>query len=89
MTAIGEALLQAGSSVLSAPLQQQLDFEGELDEFGQRLCETMADFGATHLNCLGTHEQKILFLQQVSACMPGAVFERCTIWASMCARRLC
>lgn len=65
MTATGEALLQAASKVLTAPTQQQLDFEGNLDEFGQRLCETMADFGSTHLNCLGSHENKILFLQQV------------------------
>lgn len=66
MAEIGKALLQAASGVLTQQSQQELDFEGELDEFGQRLCETMAGFGSTHLHCLDTHDNKILFLQQVT-----------------------
>lgn len=69
IAATGEALMQAASCVLNQQSQQELDFEGDLDEFGQRLCETMADFGSTHLHCLTSRESKILFLQQVG--MPG------------------
>ncbi|KAL3150212.1 hypothetical protein ABBQ32_000071 [Trebouxia sp. C0010 RCD-2024] len=64
MAATGEALVQAASAVLTQQAQEQLSFEGDSDEFGQRLCETMAEFGATHLHCLPTHDSKILFLQQ-------------------------
>lgn len=65
MAATGEALVQAASAVLTQQAQEQLSFEGDSDEFGQRLCETMAEFGGTHLHCLPTHDSKIMFLQQM------------------------
>ena len=66
MAATGEALVQAASALLTQQAQEQLSFEGDSDEFGQRLCETMAEFGSSHLHCLPSHDNKILFLQQVS-----------------------
>lgn len=65
MAATGEALVQAASAVLTKQAQEQLSFEGDSDEFGQRLCETMAEFGSSHLHALASHDAKILFLQQV------------------------
>ncbi len=66
MAATGEALVQAASALLTQQAQEQLSFEGDSDEFGQRLCETMAEFGSSHLHCLPSHDNKILFLQQAS-----------------------
>ena len=66
MAASGEALVQAASALLTQAPQEQLSFEGDSDEFGQRLCETMAEFGSSHLHCLPSHQSKILFLQQAS-----------------------
>ena len=57
--------MQAASALLTQQPQEQLSFEGDSDEFGQRLCETMAEFGSSHLHCLPTQQNKILFLQQV------------------------
>lgn len=65
MAATGEALVQAASTVLTQQAQEQLSFEGDSDEFGQRLCETMAEFGSSHLHSLPSQDTKILFLQQV------------------------
>lgn len=67
MAATGEALVQAASALLAQQAQEQLGFEGDSDEFGQRLCDTMAEFGSSHLHCLPSHDNKILFLQQMLA----------------------
>lgn len=67
MASSGEALVQAASALLTQQPQEQLSFEGDSDEFGQRLCETMAEFGSSHLHCLPTQQNKILFLQQMLA----------------------
>ena len=69
MTETGQALLGAASQLLAPGNVAQLDFEGDADEFGQYLCETMASYGASHLHCIGSPDKKILFLQQVrSSC---------------------
>ena len=67
MTEVGQALLAAGSQLLAPRNVAQLDFEGEADDFGQYLCETMALYGASHLHCIGGPDRKVLFLQQVRA----------------------
>ena len=87
MAATGEALVQAASALLAQQAQEQLSFEGDSDEFGQRLCDSMAEFGSTHLHCLPTHQNKILFLQQVSLllashCLPTF----CHIHTTSCVR---
>lgn len=64
MAATGGALTQAASTVLTQQAHEQLSFEGDADEFGQRLCETMAEFGSSHLHSLPSQDTKILFLQQ-------------------------
>ena len=64
MDATGDALMRAGSAVLAGSAAE-LGYEGALDEFGQRLCDSMAIFGAAHFHCLSTQEKKTLFLQQV------------------------
>ena len=66
MTETGQALLAAAGQLLAPGNAAQLDFEGDADEFGQYLCETMAAYGASHLHLIGSPEKKILFLQQVS-----------------------
>jgi exportin-5 len=66
MAATGEALLRAGGALLAPEHVRELDYEGDADEFGQYLCETMATFGTSHLHTLGSPDKKILFLQQVS-----------------------
>ena len=67
MTETGQALLGPASQLLTPGNAEQLDFEGDADEFGQYLCETMASYGASHLHCIGSPDKKILFLQQVGA----------------------
>ena len=67
MTEVGQALMAAASQLLAPGNVAQLDFEGDEDEFGQYLCETMALYGASHLHCVGGPDQKVLFLQQVIA----------------------
>ncbi len=64
MDATGDALMRAASAVLAGSAAE-LGFEGALDDFGQRLCDSMAIFGAAHFYCLSTQEKKTLFLQQV------------------------
>ncbi|KAK9829960.1 hypothetical protein WJX72_008872 [[Myrmecia] bisecta] len=63
--AIGEALMRAAAAVLEPAMQRELDYEGSLEEFGQRLCDTMVAFGSGHLHTLASPEKKILFLQQM------------------------
>ena len=46
-------------------MSARMRFEWALDDFGQRLCDSMAIFGASHFQCLSTQEKKTLFLQQV------------------------
>lgn len=75
MAATGGALVQAASTVLTQQPQEQLSFEGDSDEFGQRLCETMAEFGSSHLPSLPSHDTKIMFLQQArTQCQSFASF---------------
>lgn len=74
MAATGGALVQAASTVLTQQAQEQLSFEGDSDEFGQRLCETMAEFGSSHLHSLPSHDAKILFLQQARPQCQGLQF---------------
>ena len=64
MDATGDALMRAASAVLAGSAAE-LGYEGALDDFGQRLCDSMAIFGAAHFHCLSTQEKKTLFLQQV------------------------
>ena len=64
MDATGDALMRAASAVLAGS-SAELGYEGALDDFGQRLCDSMAIFGAAHFHCLSTQEKKTLFLQQV------------------------
>eukprot|EP00891_Asterochloris_glomerata_P003358 jgi/Astpho2/3358/Aster-x1142 len=66
MDATGDALMRAASAVLAGSAAE-LGFEGALDDFGQRLCDSMAIFGAAHFHCLSTQEKKTLFLQQMLA----------------------
>lgn len=66
MTETGQALLAAAGQLLAPGNAAQLDFEGDADEFGQYLCETMAAYGASHLHLIGSPEKKIIFLQQVN-----------------------
>ena len=68
MTEVGQALMAAATQLLAPANIPQLDFEGDADEFGQYLCETMALYGASHLHCVGGPDQKVLYLQQVRAC---------------------
>lgn len=65
MAETGQALLAAAGQLLAPENAAQLDFEGDADEFGQYLCETMAAYGASHLHCIGGSDERILFLQQV------------------------
>lgn len=84
MAATGGALVQAASTVLTQQAQEQLSFEGDSDEFGQRLCETMAEFGSSHLHSLPSHDAKILFLQQArSQC------QACSLYISSAAAGCC
>ena len=73
MAATGEALMQAAGSLLAPGNASQLEYDGDADEFGQYVCETMAGFGTSHLHTLAP-DKKILFLQQAcpslhSACL--------------------
>ncbi len=77
MTETGQALLGAASQLLAAGNAAQLDFEGDADEFGQYLCETMASYGASHLHCIGSPDKKILFLQQVRSSCSWLAPARC------------
>lgn len=71
MMAAGEALINAAGPLLAPEHMRELDYEGDAEEFGQYLCETMALFGTSHLHCLGSPDKKILFLQQ--ACSPSFI----------------
>lgn len=64
MATAGEALMHAAGQLLAPENARQLDYDGDADEFGQYLCETMAGFGTSHLHTLAP-DKKILFLQQV------------------------
>lgn len=66
MSAVGDALTGAASPLLAPGRAGQLDYEGEDEEFGLLLAETMASFGTGHLAALAP-EKKILFLQQASS----------------------
>ena len=69
MSAVGNALTGAASPLLAPDRIGQLDYEGEDEEFGLLLAETMASFGSGHLAALSP-EKKILFLQQASSSPP-------------------
>ncbi len=59
-----EALMAATSQLLSAP-DAELDYEGDLEEYGKRLCATMVAFGEGHFKCLQGLDKKYLFLNEV------------------------
>jgi hypothetical protein len=65
MDRTGQALLLAGEALLSPNSVAELKFEGINDEFGQRLVDTMAVFGSSHVRCIDAPEQRLRFLQQV------------------------
>jgi exportin-5 len=46
-------------------VQGELGYEGQHDEFGQTLCETMATLGASHLSAVGGSDKKLAFLQHM------------------------
>jgi len=46
---IADALIGAAAALLSPGAIDQLGYEGQHDEFGQTLCETMATLGSSHL----------------------------------------
>lgn len=47
--------LHASHRVHACRVQGELGYEGQHDEFGQTLCETMATLGSQHLGSLSTH----------------------------------
>lgn len=63
MGAAGAALLAAAAPLLQSPAE--LGYDGANDEFGKRLCDTMAAFGDKHLATLQPPECRTTFLQQV------------------------
>lgn len=63
MGAAGAALVAAAAPLLQSPAE--LGYDGANDEFGQRLCDTMAAFGDKHLATLQPPELRNTFLQQV------------------------
>ena len=75
MDATGDALMRAASAVLAGSAAE-LGYEGASEDFGQRLCDSMAIFGAAHFHCLGTQEKKTLFLQQVG---PQVMWQVCIL----------
>ncbi len=64
MDGAGEALMRAAGGVLAPGAAAGLAPDGPLDELGQRLADTMAAFGASHLSALATPDKRTLFLQQ-------------------------
>ncbi len=46
-------------------LQGELGYEGQHDEFGQTLCETMATLGSSHLSAISSPDKKLAFLQHM------------------------
>lgn len=83
MAATGEALMQAAGSLLAPGNASQLEYDGDADEFGQYVCETMAGFGPSHLHTLAP-DKKILFLQQ--ACSPALCLSGRVQWFQVCTR---
>lgn len=74
MAATGEALMQAAGALLAPGNASQLEYDGDADEFGQYVCETMAGFGTSHLHTLAP-DKKILFLQQACPLRPACLTE--------------
>jgi exportin-5 len=48
-------------------LQGELGYEGQHDEFGQTLCETLATLGASHLAAISSAASRLAFLQHMLA----------------------
>lgn len=66
----GAALMAAAAAVLGPEQAGELDVDGALDEYGRRLCDTMALFGIAHFrNGIQSPEARITFLQQVFTCV--------------------
>lgn len=86
MAATGEALMHAAGTLLAPENVRQLEYEGDADEFGQYLCETMAGFGTSHLHTLTPPDRKILFLQQ--ACALLTFYDRRPILGKRCSEVL-
>lgn len=62
----GTALMAAAAAVLGPEQAGELDVDGVLDEYGRRLCDTMALFGIAHFrDGMQSPEARITFLQQV------------------------
>ncbi len=70
MDGVGEALMRAAAAVLAPGAAAGLAPDGPLDELGQRLADTMAAFGASHLAALASPEKRITFLQQAGPLDP-------------------
>ena len=68
MGAAGAALVAAAAPLLQSPAD--LGYDCPNDEFGQRLCDTMAAFGDKHLATLQPPELRNTFLQQVPVLQP-------------------
>lgn len=62
---IADALIGAAAALLSPAAQGELGYEGQHDEFGQTLCETMATLGSQHLGSLSTQEKRLAYLQHM------------------------
>ncbi|KAL4423234.1 hypothetical protein ABPG77_000026 [Micractinium sp. CCAP 211/92] len=62
---IADALIAAAAALLSPGAQGELGYEGQHDEFGQTLCETMATLGSQHLGSLSTQEKRLAYLQHM------------------------
>jgi hypothetical protein len=71
MDGVGEALMRAAGGVLAPGAAAGLAPDGPLDELGQRLADTMAAFGASHLSALATPDKRTLFLQQARGARAG------------------
>lgn len=70
MDGVGEALMRAAGAALAPGAAAGLAPDGPLDELGQRLADTMAAFGASHLAVLASPEKRITFLQQAGPLDP-------------------
>ncbi|GAX73215.1 hypothetical protein CEUSTIGMA_g668.t1 [Chlamydomonas eustigma] len=53
------------SGVLPQALSSDLDHEGSLEEFGQKLCSVLVGLGEVHFKCLSGENRRNMFLQQV------------------------
>ncbi|PSC73686.1 HASTY 1 [Micractinium conductrix] len=62
---IAEALINAAAALLSPATQAELGYEGQHEEFGLTLCETMATLGASHLGAITNPDKKLAFLQHM------------------------